>query len=288
MAGIVWLASYPKSGNTWARVFVQNYLDPLAPADINQLTIRHAAQHALFDQFGAVEISDLTDDEVQSLRPALYRTMAAAAADPLFLKVHDAFGPTADGAALIPHDVTRAAIYIVRHPGDVAVSLAHHSRLSPADAVGMLCREESILRDRAGQCRQHLRSWSGHVRSWVDEPRVRVCVIRYEDLLADPPREFSRMLAASGLAIDQPRLVQAIEQSRFERLQAQERAAGFTERPAIATAAFFRDGRSGSWRDHLTADQVRRLVDVHGPVMQRFGYLTPGGDPPGLPNGENR
>ncbi len=273
MAGIVWLASYPRSGNTWTRVFVQSYQKPAEPADINQLTIRHAAQHALFDQFGAVEVSDLTDDEVEALRPALYRTIAAAAADPVFLKAHDAFGLTAEGKPLFPPDATHAAIYIVRHPCDVAVSLAHHSSLSLADAVSMLCREESLLRDRAGQCRQRLRSWSGHVESWVDEPRLPTCVVRYEDLLGDPVREFSRILAASGLAIDHPRLVKAIEHSSFERLQEQERAAGFAERPPKATAPFFRSGRSGDWRNHLTDDQARRLVDAHGEVMRRFDYL---------------
>ncbi|MEJ2083836.1 MAG: sulfotransferase, partial [Acidobacteriota bacterium] len=38
MTGIVWLASYPKSGNTWLRAFLMNFLDPgKRPVDINQL-----------------------------------------------------------------------------------------------------------------------------------------------------------------------------------------------------------------------------------------------------------
>lgn len=279
MAGIVWLASYPKSGNTWVRVFVQNYQNPAAAAEINDLAIRNAAQRALFDQFGALEPSDLTDDELQGLRPSLYRTMASAIPHPLFLKVHDAFGTTADAAPLFPPDVTHAVIYIIRNPCDVAVSLAHHSGLSLSEAVSMLCREDEVVSDRAGQCRQRLRSWSGHVKSWVDESELRVCFVRYEDLLADPVPGFSRVLAAAGLAIDEPRLLRAIEYSRFERLQGQERAAGFIERQPKATAPFFRSGRSGDWRHHLTADQVRRLVEAHGEVMQRFGYLTSAGDP---------
>ena len=39
MAGIIWLASYPKSGNTWLRAFLHNLLrDPGRPYDINKLT----------------------------------------------------------------------------------------------------------------------------------------------------------------------------------------------------------------------------------------------------------
>jgi len=279
MAGIVWLASYPKSGNTWARAFLQSYLDPAGPVAINDLAIGNAAQHALFDQFGALEVSDLTDDEVERLRPSLYRTMASGAGEPLFLKVHDAFGTTADGVPVFPPDATRAAIYIVRHPCDVAVSLAHHVGGSMSEAVAMLCREASVLRERTGQCRQRLRSWSGHVTSWTDESPLAVHAVRYEDLLASPRREFSSMLSAAGLAIDQGQLVRAIEHSSFERLQAQERATGFTERSPKATAPFFRSGRSGGWRDYLTPDHVRRVVDAHGHVMQRFGYLTPAGEP---------
>jgi hypothetical protein len=279
MAGIVWLASYPKSGNTWARVFIQNYQNPARLADINDLAVGHAAQHALFDLFGAVEASDLGDDELQALRPALYRTIASAIGAPLFLKVHDAFSTTADGVPLFPPDATRAVVYIIRNPGDVAVSLARHFGSSLGEAVSMLCREDTAVRDWAGQCRQHLRSWSGHVKSWMEESALRASAVRYEDLLADPVRGFTALLATAGLVIDPDRLLGAIEHSGFERLRSQERAAGFTERHPKATSPFFHTGRSGDWRDHLAPDLMRRLVDAHGEVMRRFGYLTPAGEP---------
>jgi hypothetical protein len=277
--GIVWLASYPKSGNTWTRVFVQNYQNPAGPTDISQLTITNAAQHALFDQFGTVEVSELTDEEVQALRPALYRAMASATPDSLFLKVHDAFSTTPEGVPVFPPEATRAVIYIIRNPCDVAVSLAHHFGTSLSEAVSMLCRDDAVVSDRAGHCRQHLRSWSGHVKSWMDASELHACAVRYEDLLADPVRAFTRILTAVGLGVDQQRLLRAIEDSSFERLQTQERAAGFTERHPKATAPFFRSGRSGDWRNHLVSAQVRRIVDAHGEVMQRFDYLTPAGEP---------
>jgi len=278
MAGIVWLASYPKSGNTWVRVFLQNYRYPGSPAEINDLGTLHAAQHALFDRFGALEVSDLADDEVERLRPELYRAVASETSDTLFLKVHDAFSTTPDGVPLFPADATHTVIYIVRNPCDVAVSLAHHRGTSIPESVSTLCRESMAVRDRAGQCQQRLRSWSGHVKSWVNESGLSVCAVRYEDLLADPVQAFSRILTAVGLAINRELLLRAIEHSKFERLQAQERTTGFSERASEATAPFFRSGRSGDWRNHLTPELVNRLVDAHGNVMQRFGYLTPAGE----------
>lgn len=279
MAGIVWLASYPKSGNTWLRAFLERYHDPARPVEINHLRIWHAAHFALFDLYGVVEVSELSDEEVEALRPRLYRLMASGLTAPVFLKVHDAFDTTADGVPLFPPDATQAVVYVIRNPCDVAVSVAHHFGTSLGEAVSMLCREEVVLGDRTAQCRQRVRSWSGHAKSWIDESGLPVCAVRYEDLLAHPLEGFARVLASIRVAVDRPRLLDAIEHSRFDRLQTQERTAGFFERSPQATAPFFRSGRSGDWRHHLTPDLVRCLVDTHGEVMRRFGYLTPAGEP---------
>jgi hypothetical protein len=279
MKRIIWIASYPKSGSTWVRAFLRSYQDPACTWTINDLGAPNAAAYALFERFGAVEISDLTDDEVQRLRPILYRTIASTRRETLFLKVHDVFGQTLDGVPLFPPDVTLRAIYLVRHPFDVALSLAHHFGTSVSEALSMLCREDMFVRDRAGQCRQHLGSWSSHAKSWLDDSPFRPHVVRYEDLLADTARSFASLIEAVGLTVDQDRLVNAIEQCRFERLQAQERADGFIERPTEATAPFFRRGQSGDWRTCLTREQVHSLVRAHGEVMRRFRYLTASGDP---------
>ncbi len=73
---IVWLASYPKSGNTWMRAFLSNYLaDGDKPVDINSLDTGGpiASARTIFDEAVGVEASDLTQDEIERYRPRVYR-----------------------------------------------------------------------------------------------------------------------------------------------------------------------------------------------------------------------
>ena len=102
---IVWLASYPKSGNTWMRAFLSNYLaDGDAPVDINSLDTGGpiASARAVFDDAVGVEASDLTQDEIERYRPRVYLQVAANSSETLYLKIHDAFTYTPDGSPLVP------------------------------------------------------------------------------------------------------------------------------------------------------------------------------------------
>ena len=75
---IIWLASYPKSGNTWIRLFLDNIRSGSdQPADINHISVsRIASSRALFDQYAGINSSDLNDDEIERYRPQVYRLMA--------------------------------------------------------------------------------------------------------------------------------------------------------------------------------------------------------------------
>jgi hypothetical protein len=108
MGNIYWLASYPKSGNTWMRILLTNYLrNADQPADINSLDggpIASARQ--VFDDRVGLEASDLTQDEIERYRPFVYEQMSEQASEPLFLKVHDAFTFTRFGYPLISKTAT--------------------------------------------------------------------------------------------------------------------------------------------------------------------------------------
>lgn len=281
--GLVWLASYPKSGNTWTRAFLSHYLGPeeAGPADINALNgAPIASDRTLFDEVVGVEAACLLPQEVLTLRPRVYHFLARQAArtgKPLFVKAHDAWQRLPDGGHLFPAGATRAVIYIVRTPLDVAVSWAHHSGLSLEQAVDRLCDEAYAFSDKADdlirQLPQFLGSWSRHVCSWLDDSGLPVHVMRYEDMLADPAAAFGAMVRFAGLPYDEQRLAAAVDAARFEALQQQESARGFRERRQAATASFFRQGRAGGWREVLPAALAARLLEAHGPTMHRLGYL---------------
>ena len=77
MAKIIWVASYPKSGNTWMRIFLENYLNnPVNPLDINQLESEIACKRSLFDELVGIEASNLSFDKIDGYRPGVHRILA--------------------------------------------------------------------------------------------------------------------------------------------------------------------------------------------------------------------
>ena len=276
----VWLASYLKSGNTWTRLLLANFV-----ADSEQaVRINHVHETLLgiqpcvrdwFDRATGLSSSDFTDDEIEPLRPAAFRARAAeAVGGRRFCKVHDALHDTAAGEPLFPEDVSAGAVYLVRNPLDVAVSWAFHAGEEDfSEAVTRMNDRRCVLGGgRSHHLRQRLLDWSGHVESWRSAP-FPVLVVRYEDLLADTAGQLARMTRFLGLegAADGRRLRRAAEASDFTRLREQEARDGFHERHPRCRR-FFRSGRSGDWRRHLSAAQALRVTRRHGAVMRACGY----------------
>jgi aryl sulfotransferase len=277
MSAMVWLVSYVKSGNTWLRVFMANLLrNDGVPLDINSIPIPIASNRSVFDKLIGVESSDLTAGEIDRLRPEVYRRLGMAGPATPFIKVHDAYTCLPDGSPLFPAESCRGAIYIVRNPLDVVVSFANHSGLSLDQAIANMGNPGYCLasnpRSLQLQLRQKLLTWSAHVESWLEQKEIPVHLMRYEDMQADPVAAFGAAVRFAGIDGDEAAIRRALEFSRFKNLQAQERQNGFIEKPAAA-GSFFREGRTGGWRDALTKQQVERVARDHGAVMKRLGYL---------------
>lgn len=283
MGKIIWLASYPKSGNTWLRIVLTNYLrNSTEPTDINALeAMPIASGRQLFDEVMGISAADLTPSEIACLRPALYEQLAAESDEPLFMKVHDAYTYTPQGVPLLSKTATQGAIYLIRNPLDVAVSLAHHNNESIDRTIRRMSTQQDMLSYHTAhllkQLPQHLLGWSGHVQSWLDEPTLALHLLRYEAMKRDPTLAFRGALHFAGFAIEEERLQRAIQQANFATLQQQEQRYGFNERPPEAQS-FFRKGEIGDWRNILTPAQVEQILQDHGAVMRRFGYLGENGE----------
>ena len=271
--GVVWLASYPKSGNTWLRILLANLLSAGdRPQDINDLDLpfRIASHRRLVDDLSVLDSDLLRHAEVERLRAMVHDAFAAEQTSAVFVKTHDAYTRLEDGTPVLGRR-GRAAVCIVRDPRDVAVSYAFHSDVTVARAIALMADPYNILTGyRHAQMPQRLLDWSGHVNSWLDQADVPAHVIRYEDLLADTVGEFRRMLAFLGIAAETGAVTRAVRHAAFAELQEQEKKADFVER--AGRARFFREGRSGAWRQHLSIDEVRAIEDAHGGAMDRLGY----------------
>jgi hypothetical protein len=286
MTEIVLVASYMKSGNTWMRAMIQALVRPaVRGVDINALDVvaRWSSDRNLFEQVHGVDPDMLSDAELLSLRPAVFRRIAAASTPPrIYMKAHDANLRVGDGR-LFPDDLPILTLHLVRHPYDVAVSLSHHGQIDLDAAIAFMADDEARegghqpAHVRRGfrnhsQLPQHVGSWSGHTLSFLDRPAGRSLLVRYEDLLTDPVSELARVTRFLGLASSPSDIGRAIETTRFDRLAGQEEKAGFVERP-VGMTRFFRAGRSGSGA--ALSDRQKAAIDQrHQAAMQRLGYAN--------------
>jgi hypothetical protein len=119
-------------------------------------------------------------------------------------------------------------------------------------------------------------SWANHLRSWTEQDAIPVLVLRYEDLLLAPEREFQRLATFLELSADSSLIAAAAVNTRFEKLRAKENdEGGFQERPP-GCERFFRSGRSGEGREQLSAEQLERLQTAFAPTLAAHGYAAHG------------
>ena len=294
-----YLASYPKSGNTWCRVFIIE-LRRLAQLDQPEATAAAEAQerdqrmqglrlnrdldtgsivssrHWLDDQLG-INSSDLSFAELDRVRGRLGHQPALYAEALRYHKVHDAFtSPDSAGQPVVATGGCAGVVYVMRHPADVAVSLSHFFRWDLGRCVQFLLDPEASLcqsAKRGGfQVRQFLGRWDFHVNSWCGQGALPLLRLRYEDLLADPTEQFRRLAAFLHLPEGPDLIAEAVAHTQFEQLRAKEQEeGGFHERP-VGCERFFRSGRSGEGRELIDPDQFQHLQSRFAAPLQQHGY----------------
>ncbi len=277
MSGILWLASYPKSGNTWMRVFLANLIlnepEPLALQRINEVCSSEPNE-VWFKPLTTKPVGELSKKKIAALRTKAQERAASLNKNIIPMKTHSYCGKDY-GYPTISVKATVGVIYIVRDPRDVAISAADHYGLSIDEAIEMMNDKTARGRGMPGNTvYERMSSWSDHVKSWTSWKHTPLQVLRYEDMLADPLGQLGGVAHKLGITRDEERIRRAVEFSSFKRLQAQEAETGFVER-SVNSQRFFRSGRSGAWREKLTAAQAARIEHDHAVQMRRFGYLPP-------------
>ena len=276
-SGIVWLASYPKSGNTWTRTFLHNLVHVTSGEtqaqpinELNQFSMTSAAKF-LFEEVLGFSPTEKHRDQIAAARARAQQHLADQVEGLIFVKTHQALAVDR-GHPTINFSVTAGAIYIVRNPLDVAISYAHHLGRSIDRSINLINSNNAETSVSDKQVYELYGSWSQHVLSWTRKPHRAIYVMRYEDMLDEPQKAFGGLARHLLFTPTDDQLADAIDRSSFERLREQEQQEGFRERPERAER-FFREGRAGQWKDVLTPAQIKRIVDAHGEQMQRFGYL---------------
>lgn len=276
MGAIIWLASYPKSGNTWMRVFLHNLLtnarEPIKINALNRFCLgEDRAEY--YNHFDPRPLGSLPIEEVMALRLKVQELLTQSSPDSVFVKTHNLLG-LIDGVPTVNREATAGAIYLLRNPLDIAVSYAHHYGLTIDETIAQLADPDAGSANTDLVARNFYGTWTMHVQSWTQDPSASLHVVRYEDLVARPGEAFGGVARFLGLDPPAERLERAIAFSAFDVVRGQEQEGGFVERSQHSR--FFREGRANQWREVLTDAQVAKVVADHRDQMARFGYLPEG------------
>jgi hypothetical protein len=255
---VLWLASYPKSGNTWMRFMISNLL------------------------FGRQESAS----GLNTLIPDIHEIGALPSEAPgEMLKTHYAFSRQLPYAA-----ETRAAIYVVRHPADVLASNFFYAQRRGGQAVDSPNAFDEYFnrflehRGDPHWIERGMGSWEDNVRSWLKATHsFPVLRIRYEDLSADPADACAQMARLLRPHSTDAEIRQAVLDSSFQRLRDIERAdirgkrVGIFYKPYLQASIdsgrrFMRRGLVGDGAARLTSEQRVRLRAAFEPLLQELGY----------------
>ncbi len=279
MGKIVWLASYPKSGNTWMRAFIHNYFrnsnQPLSLKQLGggRLTTSETALH-WYKALDGREPEEWAQDDIDAMRLKVHAMIAASVPDNIFCKIHGAIFQLR-GRQTVNLSVSAGAIYIVRNPLDVVLSYADFQGISLDVAVRLLGTRNFELPRDGENVSEPLGSWSQNVESWTGKPNPALHVVRYEDLLAKPVAVFGGVTRFLGIRAPRARVEKAVRHSSFKVLRSQEDRSGFSERSPVQDR-FFRSGKAGGWRDVLGDKQIEKIITDHREQMERFNYVPAG------------
>jgi Sulfotransferase domain len=243
----IFLVSYPKSGNTWARFLLANllYRD-------------HKPNWGNIDRL-------IPGPEVMSKRHFDHMPR------PRIIRSHDTFDPR-----------YKRVIYIVRDPRDVVLSQYHHHRKRKLieDGYPFATFLEQFLR---GETNEH-GSWKQNVGSWLvarsGDPEF--LLIRYEDMIANTQRELARMAKFVGRNPDPACLAESVEKSspdemrRLEKINADDCA---LTRGTRQDLSFVRAAKFGNWKSELQPADVAAIEESCAPLMKSVGYELVSYDP---------
>ncbi len=257
---IIWLASFPKSGNTWLRLLLANYFmpkeeDPVTINDIYRFTTADNRQD-FFDKAAGRPFHARDVQDWLSMRPKALRLIAASKPGHHFVKTHCKVARS-DAQALIPPELTAGAVYIYRNPFDVAISYARHLDGDIDETISRMADDADLVRSTTNVFTVAGR-WDTNLNSWANAPGMWRHMIRYEDMVADTEKTLRTLLAFLKVPVEIGRLRRTIRLAKFENLQQQEDSKGFRERPP-EMKRFFVSGRAGGWRETLTPAQVARI-----------------------------
>ena len=279
---ITWIASYPKSGNTWVRALLSSYFfsnkgyfefDLLK--NIKQFPIKEHFEKFSSNFNNPVETTNYwlaAQDKIN-----LNKKMN-------FLKTHNAMC-NINGNIFTNKKNTAGCLYIVRDPRNVVLSIAHHYELTLSEAFEFITNKRKIIfnsknKNDFGDV-QFLGDWSSHYRSWKETKNFPIKIIKYEDLAKDTLAVFFSILNFLGnithVALDQKKIKIILKTTNFEVLKKKEKKYGFEEsivsKQKNEKIQFFNLGKENNWTNMLDTKIEKKIRETFGEEMKELKYI---------------
>ncbi len=276
---IIWIASYPKSGNTYIRSFIASY---------------YFSKKGKFDfdlllnilQFPSVKFSKKNIySEKEASENWIYNQNQFFDRDKInFIKTHNSL-EIFNSNHFTSSDQTLGAIYIVRDPRNLITSLMHHYSLDYDEAYSKLTNENASLlekpRDNDHSNFTFLGSWSNHYRSWKNSKDFRTLFIRYEDLEDNKHDTFKKIiqfindLKKDESAVNEKKFLKSINSTNFSNLKNKEETEGFEESVYSTSGEkkkFFNLGFNNRWQKILPKNILNKLNKTLQNELNELGY----------------
>ena len=277
---IIWLASYPKSGNTWVRAFLSSIL--YTKQGINDFSTLYKIQ-----QFPRKEHFENLVDNFQDPKKICENWKNAQDRINLdnkikLLKTHHVLCKI-DNFEFTDNSNSLGVIYIVRDPRTVLLSIKHHFGMKDFDESRNFIINENIwlginksekYKNRANKVPTLISSWRVNYLSWKNKIQNSL-IVRYEDLLSNPQTEFFKitkfMEKLMNRKFEEEKINNAIKSTSFQALQKLEERGLFTEQGQ--GAKFFNSGPNSDWKSQLDKNIVDEINLKFKNEMVELGYL---------------
>ena len=280
---IIWIASYPKSGNTWVRALLSTYLySEHGNCNFKILNKIKQFPSSFYLDFFLKELNDIK--KVSNYWLAAQERINLNNQN-ILLKTHSALC-TLENNPFTDKSNTAGAIYVVRDPRNIVTSISHHYSLSIGDSVKFIMKKKNMLvgekygKNNSGIA-QILGDWSSHYRSWRDLKFAPILIIKYEDLLIDTRETFLKILKFLNMFMkiekDEKKIQNTIESCSFENLSKKEQEEGFLEAAVSKknnkNLKFFYLGKKNNWKNFLSKEIENNIKENFKNEMKELHYI---------------
>ena len=276
---IIWISSYPKSGNTWMRYLISNYFFNKTEVFDERIinNIRSFPKDTFFYPF--IEKEEIISN-IYATPPYWIKAQEniKTSTGNMFLKTHNSMCKL-NNYSFTNEDLTSAVIHIIRDPRDIAVSYSNFTGETLDRNIKFMTSKNlvhRIDRHRSNYVPEFTGSWKFNYNSWKKSlPNTPKIIIRYEDLLNNTYREFEKVINFLSIILnfrpDPNQIKLSINLSNFKTLQNYEKNKGFFE--SSKHGIFFKKGKAGQWKNKLNDRQITLLEKTFYEEMKELKYL---------------